>query len=356
MTTTFARVGLAALAPASPSLSHADSRSTDADLAPCQRLAAVARKVPSASWNAGFKALSPQLTLADPNAKLTALEQLLAALPAVKTALADEDGGYQIFVQQVAPNLFVASDTQGTLECQSFVFLKVGRTGAAKIAPEPPSFSERCWTDSGVAGRVFGKPGFVETSDFEDPAADAQHLEVTPWTGAAWGPSCRLTLHYRIAFTLTERFCGDPAVCAAAAPLAAGIARAHGKARADTPFAYGPAPSEADMALIARFSGGAPQQFAAPEFPTFGATAKTAFTTYSYNDVDLFPLRLNGAAYVGAIGYGGVGWREIGDSLLAIYAPDGDALKPLAGFVVVKSVTGLASATVDRPKPDSGGP
>jgi hypothetical protein len=48
--------------------------------------------------------------------------------------------------------------------------------------------------------------------------------------------------------------------------------------------------------------------------------------------------------------YGGVGWREIGDSLLAIYQADGDQLKPLAGFVIAKSVTALASATVARPQ------
>lgn len=353
MTTIFARAAIAVLIAASPSASLAATRSTDADLAPCQHLGAVARSLPAVVWSAGFKALAPQLVLADPNAKLTAQEQRLAALPAVKTALADEDGGYQIFVQQIAPNLFVASDTQGTLECQSFVFLKLGRSGAASIAPEPPSFSERCWTDSGAAGRVFGQPAFVETSDFDDPAADEQHLEITPWTGGGWGLPCRLTLHYRIAFTLTERFCGDRDVCAAAAPLATRIARAHGTAKPDTPFAYGPEPSEADMALLARFTG-QPQAFAAPEFPTFGAKAKTAFDAYSYNDVDLFPLKLSRTTYVAAIGYGGVGWREIGDSLLAIYAPDGESLKPLAGFVVVKSVTGLASAKVDRPKPDTG--
>ena len=88
-----------------------------------------------------------------------------------------------------------------------------------------------------------------------------------------------------------------------------------------------------------------------PPFSTFGVKAKTAFDTYSYNDVDLFSLRLAGASYIAAVGYGGVGWRMIGDTLIAVYSVENDKLKPLAGFVVVKSVTGLASAVVDRPKP-----
>ena len=88
-----------------------------------------------------------------------------------------------------------------------------------------------------------------------------------------------------------------------------------------------------------------------PPFSTFGAKAKTAFDSFSYNDVDLFPLQLAGGRYVAAVGYGGVGWRMIGDTLVAVYSVDDDKLKPLAGFVVVKSVTGLASADVDRPAP-----
>jgi hypothetical protein len=327
----------------------------DAVLAPCQQLATVAGGLPQQVWRDGFRALGPHLTLAKWDDKLTPLEARLAALPAVKTALADEDGGYKVYVQPLAPGLFVASDTQGTLECQSFVFLQVGPGGDAKIVPDPPAFTDRCWTDAGQAGRAFGRPAFVETSDFTDPAGNTQRVAVTPWTGAGWGPSCQLTLTYRVSFELSERFCDDADVCAAAAPLAADIAAAHGKASPDAPFGYGPSPSAGDLALLDRVGGAKPDEMTTPLFPTFGAKAKTAFDGYSYNGVALFPLRLKGAAYIAAIGYGGVGWREIGDSLLAVYALDGDRLKPLAGFVIVKSVTGLASADVDRPTPASDG-
>jgi len=319
--------------------------------APCQRLAALARGLPPSAWRDGFKALAPSLSLAGWNGKPSALEARLAALPSVKQALADADGGYKIFVQAVAPGLFLASDTQGTLDCQSFVFLTVSPSGDAKIVPGPPEYTDQCWTDGGQAGRVFGQPAFVETSQFANPAGDTEQLALTPWTGGGWGKPCRVTLTYRIAFTLTERFCGDAGVCAAAAPLAARIAAAHAKAPADAPFNFGPPPSAEERALVDRVGGANPDEVGTPPFSTFGAKAKTAFDTYSYNDVDLFPLRLGGVTYIAAIGYGGVGWRMIGDSLLAVYSAGGDQLKPLAGFVVVKSVTGLASAVVDRPAP-----
>ncbi|HXQ17361.1 MAG TPA: hypothetical protein VN814_22325 [Caulobacteraceae bacterium] len=345
-----ARSALIALSLTALDVSRATA-APDAALAPCQRLAAAARGLAQDVWSDGFAALKPQLTLAKWDDKLSPLEARLAALPAVKAALGDEDGGYKIFVQPLAPGLFVASDTQGTLDCQGFVFLRVGPGGEAKIVPGPPAFTDQCWTDAGQAGRVFGQPAFVETSDFADPAADTQQAAITPWTGEGWGLPCRLTLTYRIAFAMTERFCGDFAVCAAATPLAADIAAVHGKTSADAPFTYGAAPSGDELALLERFGGAKPDEMTTPPFSTFGVKAKTAFDTYSYNDVDLFPLRLDGVSYVAAVGYGGVGWRMIGDTLIAVYSADDDKLKPLAGFVVVKSVTGLASAEVDRPKP-----
>jgi hypothetical protein len=352
MATTLARSAFFALGLMSLDVSRA-AAAPDTGLAPCQRLADVARGLAPGAWRDGYAALGPQRTLAKWDDKLSPLEARLAALPAVKTALADEDGGYKIFVQPLAPGLFVASDTQGTLECQSFAFLKVGPGYDAKIVPGPPAFTDQCWTDAGQAGRLFGQPAFAETSDFANPAADAQAVAITPWTGDGWGSPCRLTLTYRIAFALTERFCGDAAVCTAAAPMAADIAAAHGKTNAESPFTFGPAPSADELALLDRVGGAKPDEMTTPPFSTFGVKAKTAFDTYSYNDVDLFPLRLAGGRYIAAVGYGGVGWRMIGDTLVAVYAMDDDRLKPLAGFVVVKSVTGLASAAVDRPAPAS---
>jgi len=122
MATTLARSAFIAVGFMALDVSRAAAE-TDAGLAPCQRLADVARSLAPDAWRDGFEALRPQLTLAKWDDALSPLEARLAALPAVKTALADEDGGYKIFVPPLAPGLFVASDTRGTLDYQSFAFL-----------------------------------------------------------------------------------------------------------------------------------------------------------------------------------------------------------------------------------------
>jgi len=198
---------------------------------------------------------------------------------------------------------------------------------------------------------VFGRPALVETSDFANPAADQRHLMITPWTDAGWGAPCRLTLTYRIDFAVTERFCGDPDICAAAALFAANIAAAHGKAAPDAPFAYGQPASKDALDLVDKVGGAQPEGAATPLFPTFGDQATAAFAAFPYNRVDLFPLELKGVTYIAAVGYGGVGWRGNADTLLAIYGVDEGQLQPQAGLVVARSVVGLASAVVDRPTP-----
>ena len=86
-----------------------------------------------------------------------------------------------------------------------------------------------------------------------------------------------------------------------------------------------------------------------PGFPTFGATAPVGDPlSYSYNGFTYFPLTLNGKSYVGALGYDGVGWRESGRTLFAIYAEQQGVLTPLAGFTVDLSNGGLIGATVEN--------
>ena len=318
-------------------------------LAPCARLADLARTRPAGAWAEGMAALGPSLSIQKWGAPATPEALRIANLPLVKQALSVGDG--LAAVQRLAPGVYVASAVAGTLDCESIVAVRAQRGGAVTKIASPPTFSDLCWTDGGAPGLVFGEPAFIETSAFADPGADEQHLEVTPWTGAGWGPSCRLSLRYRIAFRLSERFCGDAQVCAAAAPLAEGIAAAYARTKSGASFNYGPPPSKEAQALLASVGGARPDDMTPPPFSTFGAKARTGFTSYSYNGITLFPLMLDGRPYVAAIGYGGVGWREIGDSLFAVYRVEGGQLQPLAGFVTVRRITGLARAMVTRPEP-----
>jgi hypothetical protein len=324
-------------------------------LAPCQQLAAEARAAPASAWaKGGYGALGAMMTFEPARKTPSAFDAGLIALPEVRKALADEAGDYTVTIQRFgATDLYVAWDDQGTLECQNVVFLRASPGHPAKIVDGPPQFSNLCWTSQGAAGAVLKAPAFIETEGFTDEAPDEEDIEVTRWGPNGWRPACRLALIFKTSFKVTERFCGDQGVCAAAAPLAAQIAARHRQPRPDkTPFRFGSPPTKAAETAFERV----PQidEINVPVFPTFGAKAKTEFPGYSYNGIDLFPLTLKGATHVAAIGYGGVGWREIGDALLAIYQPDGDDLKPLAGFVIARSVTGLASTRVEIPTPDPG--
>lgn len=51
------------------------------------------------------------------------------------------------------------------------------------------------------------------------------------------------------------------------------------------------------------------------------------------------------------IGIGGVGWREMGDYLIAFYADDMHGLDPVASFVVERQNTGLQMVTTSVPQP-----
>lgn len=319
-------------------------------LAPCDQLAAHARRLPASAWSDGYKALAADLRLASPVDWPVA--KRIAASPRVLKALGDADASWDVKVTPLAGGaLYLASMTAGTLDCQQLQFVQVAPGGALVLADAPPTYGDLCWTSWAEIGRPLGAPALVEIESYDSAGPTQQKLEITPWTSKGWGEACRLTLTYQPAFTLTERFCGDAAVCAAVAPMAADIARRYSRQGNPARFRIQPPPDKAGAAAFAPFAGGPDGAPATPKFPTFGAKPATQLAEYSYSNVTLFPLTLSGATYVAAIGYGGVGWRDIGDMLLAIYAPQGDQLKPLAGFVVVRSVVGLESVDIGWPKP-----
>jgi hypothetical protein len=316
----------------------------------CEQLAAHARQLPDTAWTQGYKALASDLRL-EPEAK-TPLAKQIAAAPAVVKALNDEDGGWAVQVMRVpGADLYMASVTSGTLECQQLQFVQVGGDGRLSLAAAPPAYGDLCWTSWAETGQPLGSPALVEIEGYDAAGLARQSLEITPWTDKGWGSACSLTLNYRAVFTLKERFCGSPAICAAVAPKAADIARDYNRQGNPALLSVQPPPTAAGKAAFARFAPNADGSTSAPQFPTFDAKPTTEFPDYSYNNVTLFPLTLDGATYVAAVGYGGVGWRDIGDMLLAVYAPDGDQLQPLAGFVITRQVVGLESAEVSRPKP-----
>jgi hypothetical protein len=317
----------------------------------CLRLAEKSRQLPSAAWSEGINALSASLQLEQEADKMTLLEKKIAALPALEESLGNESGGYRVFVERLpTTNVYLTYDVQGTADCQYLAFVAAANGQSPRIIASPVHSDEGdfCWTSSGSAGTVFGQPAFVETDGFDvaQPAVDT--VKIWPWSGSGWGPGCQLRLSYQTVERLAERFCGDVAACRRVAPLAVAIAEAHRRPRkTGEPFHFGVAAPTVAAAAVARMAASLPQS-TTTEFSTFGTTAKTRFTDFSYEDFDLFPLTVDGVTYAAAIGYGGVGWRRIGDALLAVYEIRGDQLHPVASFVIARSTVGLQAASVGK--------
>jgi hypothetical protein len=324
----------------------------------CARLAGTARALPASAWSKGYKALGPELDLARDETS-SPIGAAVVASPRVKAALGDQDGTYRISVQRLpGTDVYMASMIAGTLDCQTPTFVRATSPRRFRLIRAPRAWGEGdlCWTGSLNAGRAAGQPALVQIDSYDSSQPAADNLEITPWAGAGWAEACDLSVVYRAEFAVSERFCGDARICEDAAKLAPRIAKAHLQWSSKSPFRFGPAPSAAGQAAFDLAAKSLPASPNTPDFPTFGATPKTEFPDFSYGEDDPFPLTLRGVTYLAVAGIGGVGWREIGDDLLAVYAIDDGKLRPLAGIVVKRSVTGMASVDVSHPKPRHNNP
>jgi hypothetical protein len=84
--------------------------------------------------------------------------------------------------------------------------------------------------------------------------------------------------------------------------------------------------------------------------PTFGAKPRTEYANYAGNH-QVALVEIAGKTLIARIGIGGVGWREIGDYLIAFYTDDAHGVDPVASFVVERQNTGLQSVTTSVPQP-----
>jgi hypothetical protein len=317
---------LAGLA-ATPALAAPAAPTTS--FAPC---AAVVQVIRNAGTRAsgpsfGFQGRLAQLLRAGaPEVKDPALAKKAARL----LDLADPDA---IRLQRLDGQVWRASTIEGSADCTTDGFFRVKPDGSLTAVRTPPSFAELCFTSGRSLGVVAGRPALIETDSLAHPDLGLD-VEVTPWDGR-WGAACRAALRFNDSFQVSERFCGDKAVCEAGAAAAPGLARSLARSGGDGPD---PAPG---VALDFVNSGGG--------LETFGARAKTRFPNFSDTAVFL-PVTVAGRRLTAHVSVGGVGERPMGDYLMTLY-PRGDADHPLAGYVVERRPVALKSAAVSRPKP-----
>jgi hypothetical protein len=316
----------------------------------CEGLAAKARQVPVSRWAGGEQALAPELTIAKSETKLSASETQLVHLPAVLAAIGPIDA-YPLSAEHLSgADLYMVETIQGTLDCDDPAFAIAKAGGPLSPVADPSSFANRepgdlCWNEQGDLGRVSGRPVFLEHGTLSDHTVD-DDIVVTPWLGAGWGKPCRVGLRFAKIYRRTARYCGDKAVCDVADHLVTKIAAAFNQLDQDSAspptFHFGP-PAPADVAALAQ----QPADLTA-DLPTFGAALPQDQHSYGGDSPVLFPLKLGAHWYVGAIGRGGVGWRQSGSTLLTVLADRAGTLTPVASFVVAQSAGRLSQVIVDN--------
>jgi hypothetical protein len=346
----FAVLGLAA--------TPANAQPGDPSL-PCNRLAAVARGSPAAAWRGDEPSLAPSLTITKATSEPSGIAAEVLKSPEIRDEIGAADGTAAFVSRLPASDLYLAYTVQGTLHCQTAVFVKASSHAKPRIVSGPATAENEegglCWSQSADVGTAFGQAAYIEHG--RTGRALAQEFRITPWTGAGWGRTCALHLDFRQVFTLTRRYCGDEAVCRGGADLAVAVAakyRHDGDARMDLArFTYGPPADDAERAAVERAKSTLAADTDTPEFPIFDAQPDPYLSGFSYSGFAFFPLTIGGWSYVGAIGSDGVGWRTGDRTLLAVYRERDGALTPLASYVVDISNGGLTNATVSeiRPKP-----
>jgi hypothetical protein len=232
-------------------------------------------------------------------------------------------------VQHVDGPVWRAVQVAGTANCQTEQFFSVSPDGTLRAIDTPAIFGDLCWGSYRQIGNIGGRPALIEQELREHPLMGLD-VEITPWTSGERA-TCKVAIRLNDAFHVTERFCKDESICRAAEPLAPKLAQALARAADGTTLAtVAPPPPEQALALAARLlevkQSIASDHLGYTMLPSFG-----------------------GKTLIARVGIGGIGWREMGDYLIAFYSDDTHAVDPVASFVVERQNTGLQSVAASVP-------
>ena len=156
---------------------------------------------------------------------------------------------------------------------------------------------------------VLGEPAYIESEALDATRSDSR-LRIQPWLGTRWGPSCSVAIRFTYRSKITRQlFCGTHrSVCMAVRKIAPALQRRYqlyliNAAEAVTNHAGAPLIHFGDsLSAHARVLIGRARRIATVHALAAASTAKPAGLAHlRLQDVEYFPLRLNGTAYLGAI-------------------------------------------------------
>lgn len=346
-----ARPPAAARPPASP------------DLAPCESIAAQARRLGDARWSAeGTGVVEGLVEMTPAAAPESPAEAQVAVQAAVRRALGLSDGVSRVEVRRLpGTDVFEASHVAGTAACQSLAFVRSLPGAPAQILPAPAFKGELCGSSYAHVGRAGGRPAVIQVSRSPRSAGEANAareplatLRVTPWTGSGWGRTCQVGFLLHSERRLTDKLCARPADCQAFESTAQVLAAAFNRTKAqDALYRRPPSPVRYDLnpppSLTQPMVGQvrAQLQRTQRDLPLFGKSPKIpVMPGFSGDELDIVPTQVDGRWYVAAIGFPGIGWRQDRDvTLVTLYEP-GKTATPRATYIFRDGVSGLESAKV----------
>lgn len=322
----------------------------------CARLADEARQLPAAAW-ARPQPLGRWLQWLDWGARpeRSAAEasviDALAADPRWRERVGASVDGV-IGVEPLAGTpVYLVEHMAGTANCQSAVLVEVHPGQPPRELPWPFKLGDMslCTTQFIRVAQVFKHPALV-VGGATTMTSDDYRYRITPWTGQGWGPSCSLDLHLRSAMKPGRRFCAPgAAVCEPGQSVARQLALAYEADRKsglpldERRFAAGRTPPDevADALYPPLAEPGAVGHY---KLPLFGAVGDPMDTQFSNADPRRLPVFIDGRWWLAVVGRGGVGWREGGVVLVALFQPPGRAEDAVAFYQFPVGPVGLRAA------------
>lgn len=325
----------------------------------CTRLAGEARQAPAAIWAAADPLAGwVEPVPAAPSSTVTALAQdarwrdLLAVSPAQPVGVQQLPGAPVYLLEHFA----------GTANCQSLLLVEAhpGRPSRQLAPPFAVESLELCFTRSARLARVLGQPAFI-VGGAPSMISPELHYRIAAWTGQGWAQTCSLQLRRSAAMVFAQRWCapGTP-VCMAGQPLAEQLARAYEAERAGGPPLDGRAlragrPPDAGVEAALNPPLATPGAIGDmnPPFPLFGADPARLdpmLTGFSNADPRRLSVYVDGRWWLAVVGRAGVGWREGGAVLVALFKPPGRPGDGVAAYQFRTAPAGLLQAeAVDGP-------
>jgi len=359
-------IGLLATAaspPKSKARPPAAARVPAPEVAPCEAIAAQARRLGDARWSAeGTSAVETLVDMTPAAPPEAPVEAQVAVQASVRRALDLSDGFSRVEVRRLpGTDVFEASHVSGTAACQSLAFVRSLPGAPAQILPSPNFRGELCGASYAHVGRAGGRPAVIQVTRSGRSAGEANAareplitLYVTPWTGNGWGRACQVGFLLHSERRMTDRLCARPADCQAFESTAQVLAAAFNRTKAQDALYRRPAsPVRYDLnpppSLTQPMVGQVRAQLARTQrdLPLFGKTPKIpVMPGFSGDELDIVPTQVDGRWYVAAIGFPGVGWRQDRDVILVTLYETGKSATPRATYVFRDGVSGLESATV----------